>query len=341
MDAVTQIVLGAAVGEATLGKKVGNKAVLWGAIAGIIPDLDVLAFPLLTDVQKLSFHRSFSHSIVFALLAAPLLAYLIAKIHGTQEASRRDWTKLAFWSVFTHPLLDCFTIYGTQLFQPFSDYPVALNTIFVIDPLYTLPLLLSVITLMFMNRTSKKRRATLYIGLGLSSLYLAFTVVNKFYINSKFEQALNNQNISYSRYFTNPAPLNNLLWRVVAESDDGYWEGLYSLLDQNAQVSFRFIAKNHELIKPYQNHVEIKELIFASKGYYSIIPKNAVLYFNDLRFGKTDLGILNDGDYIFSYAIENDAGDPNQLEIQRAVPNIRIRKKLLSMFFRRIQGKSP
>ena len=36
MDAVTQIALGAAVGEATLGKKAGNKAVVWGAIAGIM-----------------------------------------------------------------------------------------------------------------------------------------------------------------------------------------------------------------------------------------------------------------------------------------------------------------
>ena len=65
MDSVTQIALGAAVGEAVLGKKVGNKAVLWGAVAGTIPDLDVIPGYFMDTVARLDFHRGFSHSILF------------------------------------------------------------------------------------------------------------------------------------------------------------------------------------------------------------------------------------------------------------------------------------
>ena len=64
MDSLTQIVLGAAVGEAVLGRKIGNKAILWGAIAGTIPDLDVLSKLFVDDVTANEWHRGFSHSIL-------------------------------------------------------------------------------------------------------------------------------------------------------------------------------------------------------------------------------------------------------------------------------------
>ena len=68
MDSLTQIILGAAVGEAVAGKKLGNKAAFWGAIAGTIPDLDVLIRHFAHPIDGALWHRGFSHSIVFALL---------------------------------------------------------------------------------------------------------------------------------------------------------------------------------------------------------------------------------------------------------------------------------
>ena len=116
MDSLTQIVLGAAVGEAVLGKKVGNKAMLYGAIAGTIPDLDVLARYFVDTVTATEWHRGFSHSIFFSVLFAPIFGWLIFRLERKREASFKDWSWLMFWGLFTHPILDAFTTWGTQLF---------------------------------------------------------------------------------------------------------------------------------------------------------------------------------------------------------------------------------
>ena len=131
MDSLTQIVLGAAVGEAVLGKKVGNKAMLYGAIAGTIPDLDVIARYFVDTVTATEWHRGFSHSILFSVLFAPLFGYLVWKLHRKAEATWRDWSLLFFLGLFTHPILDAFTTWGTQLFWPFTTR-LAFQSIFVI-----------------------------------------------------------------------------------------------------------------------------------------------------------------------------------------------------------------
>jgi membrane-bound metal-dependent hydrolase YbcI (DUF457 family) len=79
MDSLTQIVLGAAVGEVVLGRKVGNKAMLWGAIAGTIPDLDVYQSLIFDSLKANELHRGFSHSILFSVIFAPLLAWILVK----------------------------------------------------------------------------------------------------------------------------------------------------------------------------------------------------------------------------------------------------------------------
>lgn len=125
-------------GEAVLGKKVGNKAMLYGAIAGTIPDLDALAGQFTDTITAVEIHRGFSHSIVFSLLAAPVLGFLISKLERKSPAGWMDWSLLMFWGLFTHPILDSFTTWGTQLFWPL-DIRLAFKSVFVIDPLYTLP----------------------------------------------------------------------------------------------------------------------------------------------------------------------------------------------------------
>src|SRR6218665_428138 len=83
MDSLTQIVLGAAVGEVCLGKKIGNRAMFWGGVAGTIPDLDVFALFWLSPLDSLVTHRGYSHSIIFAVLFSFLLAYLVQKYYDS------------------------------------------------------------------------------------------------------------------------------------------------------------------------------------------------------------------------------------------------------------------
>jgi inner membrane protein len=291
MDSLTQIVLGAACGEAVLGKKIGNKALLFGALAGTLPDLDVFVGKWIFDneIQAMAFHRGFMHSILFAILAGFGFGYAVFWMYNRGirigTTTRNDWVKLFLISIVTHPILDCFTGYGTQLFSPFSNYRVAFDTIAVADPSYTIPFLVSLIILMFFKRNSNKRVFFLKIGLVISSCYLLFTLINKFYISSVFKSDLEQKNINYNRFKSQPTILNNILWYGVAESDIAYHVAFYSILDQKkAPRKWQCIPKNHHLVS--KQHDDIKTLIWFSDGFYSISKTNekGVFVFKDLRY---------------------------------------------------------
>ena len=99
MDSLTQIVLGASVAEATLGKKIGNKAIVLGAIAGTIPDLDIVTRFFVDDLTASVMHRGFSHSLIFPFVAAPILAWILKKIYSNySDVSFNDWLKMFFFS---------------------------------------------------------------------------------------------------------------------------------------------------------------------------------------------------------------------------------------------------
>ena len=131
----------AAVGEAVMGRQIGRKALLWGGIAGTIPDLDVFV-PLGNAVMDFTYHRAASHSLFVLALLTPLLVWLVNRIHPQHRDLTKRWAFMLYAVFITHVLLDSFTTYGTQIFWPIDNTPVALSTIFIIDPLYTLPLLL-------------------------------------------------------------------------------------------------------------------------------------------------------------------------------------------------------
>ena len=153
MDSLTHIVLGAAIGEAVLGKKIGRKAMLWGALADTIPDFDVFAYPCVSDAQQLLVHRGITHSFFFIILMAPLLGWLFSKWFKKSEVSWKQWTLLFFLGMFTHVLIDSMTSYGTGWFEPFSSYRVSFNTIFVADPFYTIPFLVCVLIALILLTT--------------------------------------------------------------------------------------------------------------------------------------------------------------------------------------------
>ncbi len=93
MDSLTQVTLGAAVGEVVLGRKLGNRAMIWGAVAGTIPDLDVMANLVTDEISALAFHRGITHSFVFSAIAAPILGWLLHRMDGHEGPfwSRTRW----------------------------------------------------------------------------------------------------------------------------------------------------------------------------------------------------------------------------------------------------------
>ena len=335
MDSLTQIVLGASVGEVVLGKKVGNKAILWGAIAGTLPDLDVLLRYFTDEISSTQMHRGFSHSIVFAVLIAPLLGWIAKKIHfKLKEVSFKDWSKLFFWTTVTHPLLDAHTTWGTQFFWPFN-YRLAYQNIFVVDPLYTLPFLMFLIIVMTLKKDNPKRSKFNTIGLSLSSTYLLLTLIFKWISFQEFKEGLENQKIEYVEIDTKPSPLNSILWSSLIETDKGYRTAYYSLFDKQEITYSKEFLKNHHLLEPYLEQKVIKQLIDISAGWYRIEEKNGKLLFWDLRFGQMGMDV-NNASFLWYYEL-NIEENGNVSAIKRQ-PEIKNFKLVFKELFIRIKG---
>lgn len=338
MDSVTQFVLGASVGEAVAGKRAGNWAMLWGGICGTIPDLDVFMRLFYDEVAMLGVHRGFSHSFLFAFLIAPLLAFIQIKFHKKQEANYKDWLLLSFLAVVTHPILDAFTVYGTQLFQPFSDYPVAFNSIFIIDLVYTLPFIIALIAILFFNRTNKKRRLINNIALIFTTFYLILGLISKFSADEVFEDNFKKVNLGLINDFSSPSPLNIILWNsiFIAENDTAY-VAVYSHLDNNKNVKFEKIPRNTHLIQDNLNDEVIKKLMWFSRGLYTIIEEQGELYFIDLRFSRSDFYIKQGGSFIFRFKliIENN----KVVSFERSAPKFNLNKQTFIDLYNRILGE--
>ena len=362
MDSLTQIVLGAAVGEAVLGKKIGNRALLWGAVAGTIPDFDVLAKFFVDPITNTEMHRGFSHSILFSVLFAPIFAYLISKYEKWSlaafsmvlvsvfffnnegllakglsltllailfyaafrlketrvEASWKDWAKLMFLGLITHPMLDAHTTWGTQFFWPF-DYRLAFKNIFVVDPLYTIPFLICVIAVLFYKRNNPKRRKWNNAGLIISSTYMLFTFVSKGIGYSKFQDKLNASDVEYIEMDTKPTPLNAVLWNAQVETETGYLVSYYSLLDSKPIEFSEEIKKNHHLLDPYRDQKVVKQLLKIAVGWYFLEKVDSKLFFYDIRFGQN--GVEHDSPFFWKYELIE--GTDGEITVSRPTPDMR------------------
>ena len=339
MDSLTQIVLGAACGEAILGKKIGNKALLFGAIGGTIPDLDVFIGRLLynNEIQAMAFHRGFMHSILFALIGCFFFGWITYKLYNTgnrkDSTTLRNWISLFFWAIFTHPILDCFTPYGTQLFAPFSDYRVAFNNISVVDPLYTLPFLICMLILMFFRRNNPKRQIWLKSGIYFSTAYMVLTIFNKFFMDAVFKKSFEKAGISYTRFTAQPTILNNILWYAVAETENDYHYAFYSLFDKSA-ISEKIIKikKKHDIID--MNDANLQTLAWFSNGYFKINKKEKIGTYKyiDLRYPPLNPDDANTS--VFNFTLFNESDEWDILPFNGNPPN----GEDFSKFIERLKG---
>ena len=336
MDSLTQIVLGASVAEASLGKKIGNKAIVFGAIAGTIPDLDIISRFFVDDLTASVMHRGFSHSILFPFVAAPILAWILKKIYNNySNVSFYDWLKMFFLAIFTHPLLDAQTTWGTQLFWPFN-WRIAIENIFIIDPIYTLPFLAFLLLTAFQNRLSSRRRLLNSLGLIISSSYLILTLCFKGVAHYKISKALDQNNIEYKDINTRATYFNSILWSGQIELEDSYMFTYYSLFDKSFPSFTKKFPKNHDKLEPYINEKKIQQLIILSNGHYILTNENNELIFWNLKIGQKGFD-KNASPYIWSYVIEK---DKDELEIKegRSFRNNRNYSEEFDKFYERLKG---
>lgn len=330
MDSLTQIVLGAAMGEAVLGRKVGNKAMLYGAIAGTIPDLDVISGYFVDTVTALEWHRGFTHSIVFSVVFGLLFGGLTSL--WEKRASWKQWSWLWFACFVTHPLLDAHTTWGTQLFWPL-DLRLAYKNIFVIDPLYTLPFLVFLLLALFQKKGSRRRRRFNRLGLAVSSAYLALSLVFKLIAFRKFENALHEQHIAYTDMETRPSPFNTVLWYANVKTEDAIIIGDWSFFDSQP-ITFHPHPKNHGALGALAREEKVARLREISNGWYTISEKQGEVYFNDLRFGLLGVDPATTK-YAFSYLLEP---TPAGLAVHEEPKNREDAERLLEELWERIKG---
>lgn len=287
MDSITQIVLGAAVAEAVAGRKMGAKAALWGAIAGTIPDLDVFLRHFSHPIEGALLHRGFSHSIVFAVLASPILAWLLHRFSKTKYTFNL-WWKLFFLAIITHPMLDIFTNYGTEFFWPFS-MRITFNSVFVLDPLYTIPFAICLLIALFLKRDHRLRSKFNWSGIIYSCLYLVWGVVVKLTVLSNADTYFSQSSVKAERIMAGPMPLTSFYWMFMGEDKKNYYVGYKSIFGEYQPTDLEVIPKNHELLDELRwkgkNYTPM--LKFISNNYYTIDTTGNEFRFYDLRFGTT------------------------------------------------------
>lgn len=282
MDSLSQIALGAAVGVAVMGRKTALwKAALTGAVCGTLPDLDVL-IEHGDPIRDMTLHRTESHALFYLTLVSPVFAWIVAKLAREMHLFKYWW--LAVWLVLiTHPLLDTMTIYGTQLALPFSDYPFGIGSVFVIDPLYTLPLLIG--TGIALTRKQLRGLRWNTIGLGISSAYLLWGLAMQFYVGTLADKAIVAQGLAVEQRLVTATPFNSVLWRVVAITPRGYAEGFYSLFDKDKEIQFVEYPRGQDIYGLTRSNWEVNRMAWFSHGYFKMTEQNGVVSIADLRMG--------------------------------------------------------
>lgn len=287
MDSLTHIVLGAAIGDRILGKKIGRKAAWIGAFAKTFPDFDLLYSGLNDPRKYILYHRSYTHSFFVELLTAfPMawICYLLFK----KTVSYKQWFILWIACLWGHSLLDICTNYGTRIFLPFSRKLVSLNNIAIADLIFTLPILILVVIALCYKNESRQRITLMRSSLIYTICYLGMTFINKSIVNNHFEKSLQENHISYQNYMTNPTILNNFLWYSIVNSDSILKIGEYSLFQHNKPIVWRSYPINKSLLENCESK-DAAMLTWFSQGYCFTLKNQDTLEVFIPKFGRGDL----------------------------------------------------
>jgi inner membrane protein len=316
MDSLTHITLGACVGELVLGKKLGKKALFWGALSQCLPDIDTFAAVLYPADQAFLIHRGVTHSVLFAIVVGLGLAFAVKRIHRNGHVA---FSLLAFFFCFQlllHDLIDTCNSYGTGLLEPFGHQRFSINLLYVVDPFFTISLLVAALFLIFKSGSNKNRPGWALIALGLSGLYLIIAGINKTYIDHRAEVSFQSQKITPSDYFSTPAPFNCMLWYIVSDADSNYYTGYSSIFDDEKKpIVFEPHPKSYALLNKPADRKVLRDLKAFANGYYTLSQSNDTLFFNVLKFQQIRGWQHRNAPFVFSYPLS--AGYNQPLLLQR------------------------
>jgi inner membrane protein len=172
-------------------------------------------------------------------------------------------------ALFTHIILDTFTAYGTQLFMPFSDFRAGFDSINIVDPVYTIPLLLGLLVTVFSYKKGRNNARYNRLGLMFSTAYLLATLVVKQHIIKQFERDLEQENIEYLDLLTVPVQFGNINWYGVAKTYEGLHIGKYSLL-KPGDIQFEYFPINDHLLEGLDPWL-VNRMKWFAKDFYVVV----------------------------------------------------------------------
>ncbi|CTQ54074.1 hypothetical protein LP7551_02606 [Roseibium album] len=309
MDSITQFVLGAAVSTAFLGKTLGpRKAALIGGALGTLPDLDVF-LPFDDPIDSFVYHRGWTHSVFVHALAAPFIGEGLRWLFkGLKDHRWLVWVTV-FLCLSTHAMIDAMTVYGTRIFWPFYPDPVGVGSVFIIDPLYSLPLLGVVIWALCKKTWTTRLRNGVIGVLAITTAYMGLSVVIQHRVEAQARTIFEENGGVPDKIYAIASPFNVLVWKVIGLSEDRY-ENLYiSLLDTDGPAEIYSHPRNPELVACLEDTDAFQKLNWFSRGFYKsdLIDNRVVM--SDLRMGLTP-------GYVFSFAI----GELTGQNIEPATP---------------------
>lgn len=307
MDPLSQGVLGASVPQAVSRKEHLVAATLFGAVSGMAPDLDSLIRSGTDPLLYLEYHRQFTHSLVFipvgSLICALLFYVLLAR---RWQLSFRTTYLFCFLGYATHGLLDACTSYGTQLLWPFSNERFAWNTISIIDPLFTLPLL-ALVVLCYRRRS----RGLAQLALCWVLIYQGFGVVQHQRAEAAGAQLAAQRGHTPLRLEVKPSFANLLVWKVIYEVDDGYYTDAVRAGPELTVYPGAFItkldrARDLPWLEPdSQQARDLERFAWFSKGFLALDPNDPTRVV-DMRYSL----VPNEGTGLWSIGF-NPAAPPD------------------------------
>jgi inner membrane protein len=315
MDSITHIALGAIIGDAIAGRKIGKMAMALGAVAQSLPDIDFVASSWMDTAHDVMAHRGITHSLLFVVVVALLFAWIGRRRWRGANMSFGWWFFFAGLELFIHIFIDAFNAYGTGWFEPFSHYRVSFNVLFVVDPFFSIWLGISLVAILILKRSHRRRVFWIRFGLILSCCYLYYCLLNKYRIDRWAKEALHAQQIPYDRYFTTPTPMNTWLWYIVAEDSTGFHTGYLSLLGHARKVQWSYFPRNDSLLGTLRSRGDVRELMQFSQGYYTVEQWSDTLVFNDLRFGQIRGWENGKARFVFHYFLQQPG--ENEIILQR------------------------
>lgn len=302
MDSITHLFYGGVIAAAIAPRAHRRAALLAGAALNTLPDLDVLPLVLCDDpIVRMTWHRAATHSWLVLPLVAWALWWFFRRRGGRVAEAPTRWWWAIFVCLMAHPLLDSFTVYGTQLFWPVPLPPLMWSTLFIVDPLFTLPWLLAFALAMIAGQRRWGGKA-LTLGIALGVAYLGWSLLAKHMVERQAQRSLAALGLADAPRFSVPMPLTTLLWREVAMTPDGYVEGFWSIPADRGLMHFTAHRSDVAALHAADGVPAVRRLAWFTHGFLKAQVVDGVLVLSDLRMG-------NEPDYFFRFQMARQAPD--------------------------------